>query len=130
MTIEFTISTTIKASPHTLYAAWMSSTGHTRMTGSPAVIQDKVDTPFSAWDGYIEGRNLELVRDKMIRQSWRTVEFSPDEEDSILEITLEAVDGGTRLTLHHSNLPPHGSQYEKGWEESYFQPMKEYFETI
>jgi uncharacterized protein YndB with AHSA1/START domain len=130
MTIEFTISTTIKTSPHTLYAAWMSSKGHTRMTGSPAVIQDKVGTSFTAWDGYIEGKNLELVRDQRIVQSWRTVEFLPEEADSILEITLAATQEGTRLKLHHSNLPPHGAQYEQGWEESYFQPMREYFETI
>lgn len=128
--IEFTISTTIKTTPHNIYTAWVSSTGHTRMTGSPAIIQDKVGTRFTAWDGYIEGQNLELIPDRKIRQSWRTVEFAAEEEDSILEITLEAVEGGTRLTLHHSNLPPHGGQYEQGWEESYFQPMRDYFETI
>lgn len=130
MTIEFTVSTIIKAKPEHIYSAWMSSSGHTKMTGSPATISDKVGTDFTAWDGYIEGRNLELVKDKKIVQAWRTAEFNPDEEDSILEVTLEPVDGVTRLTLHHTNLPPHGAQYEQGWEESYFQPMREYFEAI
>jgi len=129
MTIEFTVSTIIKVNPHHVYSAWMSSTGHTRMTGSPAVITDAIGTEFTAWDGYIRGRNLELVEDRKIVQSWRSMEFSPDEEDSILEVTLEPVGENTRLTLHHYNLPPHGAQYEKGWEESYFQPMKEYFEA-
>lgn len=130
MTIEFTVSTMIKAKPDHIYAAWMSSAGHTHMTGSAASINDEVGAEFTAWDGYIQGKNLELIKNKKIVQSWRTVEFAPDEEDSILEIILEPVGEQTRLTLHHSNLPPHGSQYEQGWEESYFQPMREYFESL
>lgn len=130
MAIEFTVSTLIKARPHPIYAAWMSSSGHTRMTGSPATIKDEVEAEFTAWDGYIQGRNLELIPDRKIVQTWRTVEFAPGEPDSILEVIFEAEGENTRLTLHHSNLPQHGTQYEPGWEESYFQPMKEYFETI
>ena len=129
MTIEFTVSTIIKAKPHQIYSAWMNSGGHTKMTGSPAVVSDQVGGAFTAWDGYIEGRNIELIPDKKIVQAWRSLEFSPEEGDSVLEVTLEPVGDTTRLTLHHYNLPPHGAQYEKGWEESYFQPMREYFEV-
>jgi activator of HSP90 ATPase len=97
------------------------------MTGSPASVSDVVGEEFDAWDGYIHGKNLELEPHKRIVQSWRTSEFEANEADSRLEITLEPAGEQTRLTLHHSGLPPHGGQYEEGWKESYFEPMKEYF---
>ncbi len=41
---------------------------------------------------------------------------------------LEEVKGGTRVTLLHSDIPDgQGKKYEEGWQESYFEPMKEYF---
>ena len=45
----------------------------------------------------------------------------------VIEITLEAVGDLTKLTLLHTELPPHGMQYEQGWVENYFEPMIEYF---
>lgn len=127
MVNEFTLSVMLDAVPHQVYAAWMSSRGHTRMTGSPAVIEDQTGTEFTAWDGYIRGRNLELVKDEKIVQSWRTTDFAPDQEDSLVQITLEACDDSTLLTLHHSHLPEDCQQYEIGWLEYYFEPMKDYF---
>lgn len=129
MAIEFMVSTLIPASPEEIYTAWLSSEGHTQMTGGSAILSSEVGTEFNAWDGYIQGRNLELEYGKRIVQSWRTTEFSDDEPDSCIEITLEAVGDQTKLTLHHTGLPPHGGQYEQGWVESYFEPMIEYFES-
>jgi activator of HSP90 ATPase len=129
MAIEFMVSTLIPASPEEIYTAWLSSEGHTQMTGGSAILSSEVGTEFNAWDGYIQGRNLELEYGKHIVQSWRTTEFSDDEPDSRIEITLEAVGDQTKLTLHHTGLPPHGGQYEQGWVESYFEPMIEYFES-
>lgn len=124
---EFTLSVMLDASPHQVYIAWMSSLGHSKMTGKTAAIEDRVGAEFTAWDGYIRGRNLELVEDEKIVQSWRTTDFSEDQEDSHLVITLEPCDDGTLLILHHSHLPPDAEQYENGWVEYYFEPMKDYF---
>jgi len=44
-----------------------------------------------------------------------------------LEVLLEAADGGTRITLRHSNLPVDGTGYEQGWRDYYFTPMQAYF---
>jgi activator of HSP90 ATPase len=128
MAIEFVISALIPATPHEVYAAWLSSEGHSQMTGGSASITADVGGEFEAWDGYIHGKNLELIPGKRIVQSWRTSEFNADEPDSRIEITLESVADQTKLTLNHTGLPPHGMQYEQGWVESYFEPMKEYFE--
>ena len=112
MAIEFVVSTLLPATPEEVYNAWLSSKGHAAMTGSAASISAEVGGEFDAWDGYIHGKNLELVPNKRIVQSWRTSEFSKDEPDSRLEITLEPSGESTKLTLRHTGLPPHGGQYE------------------
>ena len=130
MGIEFVVSAIIPATPQEVYRAWLNSEEHGKMTGgSSATVSDQVGSEFTAWDGYIHGKNLELVPNQRIVQSWRTSEFSQAEPDSKIEITLEPAGKQTRLTLHHTNLPPHGGQYEDGWVESYFEPMKEYFKA-
>lgn len=125
--MEFTLKTTINASAKEIYEAWLSSEGHTNMTGGEASISDKIGAEFTAWDGYIEGINLELKPYKRILQSWRTSQFEEQEEDSQIEILLKEVDGQTELTLIHTKVPESGEHYKKGWDNHYFQPMKAYF---
>jgi len=46
----------------------------------------------------------------------------------MLEVLLEPVEEGTRLTLVHTHIPQNQSEeYKQGWEEYYFKPMLEYF---
>lgn len=125
--MKFTLKTTIKARAEQIYQAWLSSEGHTKMTGGSASITDKVGDNFSAWDGYIEGVNIAIEPFKRILQSWRTTEFEKEEKDSLVEILLSENLGLTELTLIHSSLPESGEHYIKGWENHYFQPMKDYF---
>ena len=125
----FTISEVIPAKPVDIYKAWLSSEGHTAMTGSPANVDGSVGGDFDAWDGYIFGKTLELVPNQRIVQSWRTSEFPEEASDSRLEVLLEEVSGGTKVTLTHSDLPEEQAEsYRQGWEDFYFKPMKEYFE--
>lgn len=61
-------------------------------------------------------------------QSWRTRQFTDEHEDSIITVTLEEGEDGTLLTLVHSNVPEGQRSYEQGgWQEHYFEPMKQYF---
>lgn len=125
--MEFTLKTNINTTAKEIYTSWLNSKAHTKMTGGTALTSDKIGDSFSAWDGYIKGRNLELEPYKRILQSWRTSQFEDHEEDSQIEILLNEVDGQTELILIHTNVPESGGHYEKGWDNHYFQPMKEYF---
>jgi len=125
--MEFTLNTRIKASAEEIYMHWLSSEGHSKMTGGKAIISDRIGDRFNAWDGYIEGKNLILEPFDRIVQSWRTSQFAKEEGDSQIEILLDDVDGQTELTLFHTNVPDSGEHYIKGWENHYFQPMKAYF---
>jgi len=124
----FTLSETFNASTETIYKAWLSTQGHTLMTGSPAKINGHANGVFTAWDGYIWGTFLELEPNKRILQVWRTGEFPEDAEDSQVEILLEDIDGKTKLTLIHTKIPEDQvDSYKTGWLDFYFKPMKEYF---
>lgn len=125
--MEFTLRTKIKSTAKEIYTTWLSSKGHTNMTGGQASISDKIGDSFSAWDGYIEGKNLELEPYNRILQSWRTSQFEEHEEDSQIEILLKEIEGQTELTLIHTTVPESGEHYKKGWDNHYFQPMKAYF---
>lgn len=125
--MQFTIKTIFEVPASKIYKAWLSTESHTAMTGGEASISDNVGDEFTAWDGYIFGKNLELTPHSRILQSWRTTEFEANETDSLLEILLEETDGRTEVTLIHTNLPAHGEQYKIGWDDHYFQPMKVYF---
>jgi uncharacterized protein YndB with AHSA1/START domain len=127
-TYDFEQSTILPATPNAVYDAWMSSAGHSAMTGGEAVIDPRVGGEFTAWDGYIAGRTLELDPQRLIRQSWRTTEFSPENVDSQIEVVLEPVSEGTLLRLRHTDVPADHLSYEKdGWSSNYFEPMKAYF---
>ncbi len=124
------IKTSVKlpAKPREIYEAWLDSEKHSAFTGSPAKIERKVGSEFSAWDGYITGKNLELYRFNRIVQSWRTTDFPEDAEDSIIEVIIEPIKEGTKVTIVHSNIPDGESKkYRKGWKDYYFNPMKEFF---
>ena len=131
MPYSYTLTATIPASPEEIYDAWLDSLGHSEMTGSPATMSDQIGAAVSAWEGYITGRNLELIPGARIVQSWRTSEFGDEHEDSVITVILEPVEGGTLLTLEHSNVPDEQKSYEEGgWESNYFEPMIAYFTEL
>jgi activator of HSP90 ATPase len=129
MAFAFILTDIIPATPQQIYDAWLDSHGHSNMTGSPAEIVPVEGAAFTAWEGYITGRNLKLEPNRRILQSWRTTEFAPEDADSEIEILLEPHEEGTKLTLNHSKVPDGHTSYQDGWQDHYFEPMKLYFST-
>ncbi|MDB5411590.1 MAG: Activator of ATPase [Rhodospirillales bacterium] len=128
MSYAFTLSDTIPAAPRAIYDAWLDGPRHSAMTGGKAEAAPAVGGTFTAWDGYISGRNLELEPGVRIVQSWRTTNFTDEQPDSRITVILVPVAGGTLLTLRHENVPEDQPGYENGgWQDHYFTPMKAYF---
>jgi hypothetical protein len=103
----------VNQSPY-YYDAWLDSLAHSEMTGGAASMSDEIDAELSAWDGYITGRNLELIPGERIVQSWRTTRFAEADPDSRIEVMLEPVPGGTRVTVAHSCVPDGHTGYQDG----------------
>lgn len=127
-----TITQTVQvgASPGEVYDALMDSKKHAKFTGSPAKISREVGGEFTAWDGYISGKNLELVPGKKIVQEWKTTEWPEGYPPSRLEITLTEKKGGTELKMVHSKVPAEQrDDYDGGWESSYWGPLRAHFKS-
>ena len=127
MNTEFELTTFLPVSPAEVYNAWLIGDEHAAMTGAPATGKPEIGASFTAWDGYISGKNLELAPNEKIVQAWRTTEFMDDDEDSLVEVYLKPVDDGCELTLHHSRIPEGQPDYEQGWQDHYTAPMSDCF---
>jgi activator of HSP90 ATPase len=127
-TESFKMSAQFPISARELYKAWLDSKQHAGFTGAGARIVPQVGGEFSAWDGYILGKTLEMTPFRRIVQAWRTTDFPDGCDDSLVEITLEKAGGGTKLTIKHTEIPEgQGEGYKDGWRQFYFKPMKGYF---
>jgi activator of HSP90 ATPase len=125
---KFKLTVILHASAERIFNAWLSSDGHSAMTGSAAIVDKKLGGAFTAWDGYIFGKTLEMEAPRRLVQAWRTSEFPEGAPDSRVEILFDEVKGGTKLTLIHSDMPEDQVEsYKQGWKDFYFKPMKEYF---
>jgi uncharacterized protein YndB with AHSA1/START domain len=116
-------------SPHAVYEALMDSKRHAAFTGGAAEISREVGGAYSAYDGYITGRNIELVADRKIVQSWRAVDW---EQDVLSTVTFELtpVPEGTRLDFTHADVPEGTeAEFAQGWIDNYWEPMQAYLES-
>jgi activator of HSP90 ATPase len=127
MATSINIKQQFSVSATKLYSAWLNSAEHAKMTGGEAECSDAVNGLFSVWDGYITGKNLSLLSDSEIIQTWRSMEFKDSDADSELTIKFVNNQDGCELTLIHTGIPDNQPDYEKGWEDHYFAPMRDYF---
>jgi activator of HSP90 ATPase len=119
---------TFKASPHEVYEALMDSKKHATFTGGKASISRAIDGRISAYDGYIAGKNIELVLDKKIVQDWRAVDW-PQGYFSRITFEFTAIPEGTLLDFAHVDVPE-GTEddFAQGWIDNYWEPMKRFLE--
>ncbi len=87
-----------------LYELYMDEEKHSIATGAPAKISAKEGSEYSAHSGYITGKNLQLIKDRLIVQSWRAQSWSVNDVDSTFIIYLEPQGADTLLHAVHANL--------------------------
>ena len=116
-----------KAGPGILYELYMDSKKHSLATGGKAVMSRKVGGTFSAYGGYIKGKNLLLDPGKMIVQSWRGMEWTKKDRDSTFVLIFEKTKGGGLVTMVHANVPDRFAKHlAKGWKDHYWKPWVRY----
>jgi uncharacterized protein YndB with AHSA1/START domain len=121
----------LPGTPAAVYAALMTTKGHKGFSGADARISPRVGGTFMAWDGYIHGKNLTLVEDELIEQTWWPSEETwPKGHVSTVRFALAPSQGGTRLTFVHSEVPrEHVGHLSGGWKKSYWDPLKRYLKA-
>jgi len=113
--------------PSSLYATYMNGERHSVATGAPAQITDTEGSNFSAHNGYITGKNLQLIKDKLIVQSWRAQSWSSDELDSTFILHFEPQGNDTLMHVIHANVPTNAfDDLNSGWHKMYWEPFRLY----
>lgn len=113
-----------------LYQCIMDERKHSSFTGSEAIIEDKEGSTFTAYDGYIEGRNVVLERGKKIVQTWKANEEEwPDNHTSEVVFIFTDTPSGGQIEFFQTAIPAAiADNIEKGWTDYYWEPLKFYLE--
>ena len=118
----------IDATPEEVYEAYVNPKKHAEFTGSPATGTPRAGGKFTAWDGYISGKFLELEEGKKVVHEWMTTEWPTGYPPSLVELTFKEKERKTELTMIHSRAPAEqAKEYAQGWKDYYWEPLKEYF---
>lgn len=112
------------------YTCLMDARKHSSFTGDETIIEDKEGTAFTAFGGYITGKNIVLERGKKIVQLWRANEADwPQDHFSEVFFLFKDVEGGCELDFYHSAVPAKvAERIETGWTEFYWEPLRIYLE--
>lgn len=118
----------LPAKPAQIYKAFLQAKTHAAFTGAGATCDARVGGEFTAYDGYIWGKILELDEGRKIVQEWQTTEWPAEAPPSIAEFTLREKEGGTELKMVQCEVPVEQVEsYRQGWIDYYWEPLKEYF---
>jgi activator of HSP90 ATPase len=118
---------TLKAAPERVYEAFMDTKQRTAFTGNAAEVSRDPGGAFTAHDGFVTGRNIELVPNQRIVQVWRFQDW-PEGVYSLVKFELAKDGSGTRVVLDHTGIPDgHREHLETGWTARYWEPLKKYF---
>ena len=120
----------IKGTPHEIYEVFMDEKKHSKLTESKAKVSREIGGSFSIYEGALSGKNVELIQDKKIVQTWRgDGENWPKGYYSTITLVLEPVDKGTRIKFTHTDIPEGAYESVKeGWDNYYWSPLKDMFE--
>ena len=114
--------------PVEIYDALINAKKHSAFTGAKATGVARAGGKFTAWDGYITGKHLELEPGRRIVQEWKTTEWPAGSLPSRLEWTFTEKRGGTEVALLHSQVPASQAEsYRQGWKDYYWTLLQEYF---
>lgn len=113
-------------SPGELFNIYLDSKKHAAVIGSKVSISKKVGERFTAFNGWVKGKNLHIVPKNMIVQTWcpwKEMGF----DDSILIMIFNKISGGAKIDLVHANVPSRAyDRINKGWKTYYWKPWKAY----
>ena len=109
----------------TLYELYMDAKKHSAVTGAEAKINQKEGSVFTSYGDYIAGKNLQLIKNKLIVQSWRASDWTEEDIDSTFIIELEEKENGTTIYVTHANVPlRQAKSLSDGWHKYYWNPWK------
>jgi activator of HSP90 ATPase len=121
------IAASLPSTPETLFDMYLDPAIHGAFTGSPVAIEPRAGAPFRAFEGSLSGTILHVEPKRMIVQTWRSVNWSHDDIDSVLVLSFWPEEGGGRIELAHINVADGDfAGVSHGWEKYYWTPWRRY----
>lgn len=117
----------IPADPARVYEVLVDGEALSALSGMSGTAARSAGVEFTAFDGHVTGRQVELVPGERIVQAWRFPAWAPGTY-SIVRFSLAAEDGGTRLVIEQDGEPAdwHDHVYAN-WPTFYLDPLIKHF---
>jgi activator of HSP90 ATPase len=123
------IAASLPAPPETLFDMYLDSAAHAAFTGFPVIIGSRAGSPFRAFEGSLSGTILHIEPKRLIVQTWRSVNFSSDDIDSVLVLSFWPEEDGARIELVQINVADRDfAGVSRGWEKYYWTPWRAYLQ--
>jgi len=89
----------------------------------PTKLNPHVGGEFALFDGYIVGRQLELVPNELLVQAWRVLNW-PRGVYSLARFEFSEQAGVTTIVFDHKGFPKGTAEHlASGWQEHYWDPL-------
>lgn len=116
-----------KASPAALFEMYLDSKKHSQISKHKAVLSRKTGGSYSAYGGYIHGKNQLIVPNRMIVQTWRAKDWKKSDKDSVLILDFQGKGNAGEVLMIHANVPDNQAKgLSHGWNEFYWKPWKKF----
>lgn len=110
-----------------LYDLYMDAKLHGMITNGDVTISEKAGSKLEVFGGYITGKTLQTVKNKLIVQQWHGSDWAAGSEDSAFVLSFEKQGKDAILHVFHANVPDEKAKgLDKGWHDHYWNPWKQY----
>ena len=115
------------AAPEQVYELLTNGATFGDVTGQPGKGGGAAGAYFSLFDGWLEGRQVELVPNERISQAWRFTDWEPGIYSMVL-FTLTHEGDGTKMIVHQEGVPADMHEHVRtNWRGFYFEPFVKHF---
>jgi activator of HSP90 ATPase len=115
-------------SPKEMFQMFMDSKKISELTGYETSMGEKVEDKFFALNGAVIGKNLLIIPNRMIVQSWRWLTRKKEFTDSILVMVFSESEKGSVIEFSSANLQNDEMPFIN--KETYLDPLKEHLESM
>ncbi|WP_030443477.1 SRPBCC domain-containing protein [Actinoplanes subtropicus] len=119
----------IPAEPARVYQVLADAQALSALCGMSGVPAGEAGEAFTAFDGHVTGRQIELVPGERIVQAWRFPVWASGTY-SIVRFTLVLEGEGTRLSIDQDGVPEDWHEHVyTNWPTFYLDPLATHFRT-
>ena len=110
-----------------LYDLYMNAKLHGMITGGTVIISEKSGSKLEVFGGYISGKTLQVIKNKLVVQQWHGSDWDAKADDSVFVLSFEQKGKDAILNVFHANIPDDKAKgLDKGWHDHYWNPWKQH----